>query len=318
MAWGVYTGTVSGQVGSLITALDAILVTGAGWSKEYSGTNKAAYKMASGGVAQHFLRVDDNSTGTGGACEAIVKGARTMSSVDTITADPVPAVAQSALTSNGLIIRKSTSSNSTTRDYVAVADGRTIIMGINTGDDPGTYYVWYGGEFYSYVPSDGYNFMLVARSGENDTTASYEHLTSLVNSNSMSSTQSGGFVMRDYTGTGTSTAIAKHSDNIKMAGANVWTGAATNSVQYPNGADGGFLWLPVSIVEPGTKTLRGHIRGAWATPHYYTSAGIVNENTVSGAGSLSGRTCRVLKQIISSAYAYGAMLLETSDTADTN
>ena len=43
-----YTGNVSGQVGSLITALDAALVTGQSWTTPFTGTNKKAYRAPSG------------------------------------------------------------------------------------------------------------------------------------------------------------------------------------------------------------------------------------------------------------------------------
>lgn len=79
--------SLTGNPGSLITVLDACLVNGygskaaAGWTKDYSGTNKAAYRMGAGGVADRmFLRVWDDNTGTGQW--AYIQGYRTMSAID--------------------------------------------------------------------------------------------------------------------------------------------------------------------------------------------------------------------------------------------
>jgi hypothetical protein len=53
----------------------------AGWTKDYSGTNKAAYRMGAGGTADRmFLRVWDDNSGTGQIAK--IQGFRTMSGVD--------------------------------------------------------------------------------------------------------------------------------------------------------------------------------------------------------------------------------------------
>jgi len=77
---------LSTAAGSFISLLDACLVTGygakaaAGWTKPYTGTNKAAFQMATGtGKNGVFLRCEDFS----GYCN--VSGYGTMSDVDTGT-----------------------------------------------------------------------------------------------------------------------------------------------------------------------------------------------------------------------------------------
>src|SRR5574337_1555206 len=75
---------LTGQAGSLITVLDACLISGygskspAGWVKPYSGTNLAAYRAATGN--QFYFRVDDSGT-----VEARISGYETMSDVNTGT-----------------------------------------------------------------------------------------------------------------------------------------------------------------------------------------------------------------------------------------
>lgn len=122
-----YTGTITGQAGSLITVLDAILVTGEGWTKTYSGTNKAVYTQASHNG--FCIRVLDDGSVTGGAKEAVVRGAESATDVDTLV-DPFPTVAQ--LANNGCVWRKSETADSTTRTYHAFADGGIIHLYIET------------------------------------------------------------------------------------------------------------------------------------------------------------------------------------------
>ncbi len=74
-------------VGGIIRILDACLVDGygskaaAGWSKAYSGANKAAYRLPAAATVRGYLRVDDSQ-----AAYATVHGYETMSDVDTGTA----------------------------------------------------------------------------------------------------------------------------------------------------------------------------------------------------------------------------------------
>ncbi len=78
--------TMSKSVGQWITILDAILVNGygaksaAGWTKSYSGTNKAVYRA--GGGSQSYLRIDDSGQAN---YATDVAGSAGASDVDTIT-----------------------------------------------------------------------------------------------------------------------------------------------------------------------------------------------------------------------------------------
>jgi hypothetical protein len=78
----------------MITLLDACLVNGygsmpsSGWTKPYSGTNKAVYRQPNS--PNYYLRVDDSN-----ANHALSRAYATMSDVDTGT-EPTPTVGQSA------------------------------------------------------------------------------------------------------------------------------------------------------------------------------------------------------------------------------
>lgn len=78
--------TMARSIGAMITFLDAILVNGygaktaAGWTKSFSGTNKAVYRA--GGGTQAYLRVDDSTQAN---YSANVAGGTGASDVDTLT-----------------------------------------------------------------------------------------------------------------------------------------------------------------------------------------------------------------------------------------
>ena len=162
-----YTGTITGQNGTLITVLDAILVTGEGWTKTYSGTNKAVYTQASGNG--FCLRVQDDGPGGGAAREAIVRGAESASDVDTLI-DPFPTVAQ--VSDANCVWRKSNSADSTTRNYYCVADGNSfhLIVNFNGTSDIEIYSYFDTEPFYT---GDGYNTAITTRNSANNSANGY-------------------------------------------------------------------------------------------------------------------------------------------------
>src|SRR5579859_6881055 len=193
-----YTGTVTGQAGSLITALDAALVTGQGWSKVFSGTNKAAYRAPSGN--RLYLRVQDDGPGTGGAREARYTGYEAMSDVDT-GVNPFPTSSQGVSSTAMQVIRKSNTADATARNYVIFADTRTIYMFVLTGDAVGVYFCWTWGEIYSYVTSDSWNTMIAGRTTENSSLQSAESVAlSNASNTSIAGSVGGHFMARNYLG----------------------------------------------------------------------------------------------------------------------
>src|SRR5690348_12633571 len=114
---------LTGQAGSLIAVLDACLVNGygtqtaAGWTKAFSGTNKADYRMAGGN--QFYLDVDDSAAQTAAGKEANVRGYEAMTALATGT-NAFPTTTQFA--APGQVIRKSATADATSRGWILVAD----------------------------------------------------------------------------------------------------------------------------------------------------------------------------------------------------
>lgn len=288
--------TLSGTAGDLITLLDYILVTNHGWSKPFSGTNTAVYRMAGGN--QFYLDVNDNGPGAAGAQEARMRGYETMTAVATGTG-PFPTVAQLAA---GIILRKSAAASATTRPWVAVADDRTVYTFIQSGDSANVYLGFMFGDIYSYLVGDGYRSMIVGRVTENSATtaASVDLLAGL--SSTRVAAISGHYIARSHSGFAGAVALTKWGD------ASASTNALVGTVTFPNPVDGGLYVSPVSVGETSGST-RGQLRGFWHQMHPVGSFADLDT-----FDSIDGRSYLLLKL----AGSNGVYCLETSDTWDTS
>lgn len=158
---------LSGQVGAMITLLDAVLVNGygakaaAGWTKAFTGTNLAAYRVnpSASGSSGMYLRVDDTNTQY-----AVIKAYKTMSDVNTGT-DLLPSGTPS-FTNSAIYWHKSGTANSTARPWAIVADDHTLYLNVaNSGTIPATIgaygHIYGAGDFKSFVPSNSYNYFIL-------------------------------------------------------------------------------------------------------------------------------------------------------------
>ena len=154
---------LDGQSGTLITVLDAVLVNGygsksaLGWTKAYSGTNKAAYRVDTTDGTGFYFRIDD-SHGT----YADVRGYETMTDVDT-GGNPFPG------TSAFRYIVKSDTASSATRAWVMYGDNSGVwlilyqtVSTLGSSSYAGAYYL---GDFITRASGDTYNCLLAAHSG---------------------------------------------------------------------------------------------------------------------------------------------------------
>lgn len=306
MAFTRYTGNVTGQVGSVITALDAALVSGKGWSKAYSGTNKAIYRQAAGN--QLYLRVNDNGAGTGGAKEALVKGCESASDVDTVT-NPFPTASQITLTENSLTFRKSASVDATNRPYVLYADDRTFIFAIKS--ESNDYYMgpWYFGDIYSLAANDGWRTMLIAKPVENGSSGEY---FGVIDSLLTDSALPGHFIARSYLGGPTAVPTGR-LNGYRLHETNPMRGMTLG----PNPADGGIYFTRNWITEYTASqwVLRGRLRGIWC--HAHSNFPYVDGDTVSSIANLPGKTFQFVGPMWQ-ANSLNYLCIETSNTLETN
>jgi hypothetical protein len=309
--------TLSGTVGDLVNLLDKCLVTGygaktaAGWTKPYTGTNKAAFRM--GGGNQFYLRVQDDGPSAFAGREARLVGYEAMTAVDTGT-NPFPTVAQKP---NGLFARKSSTPDAVTRSWIVFADDRTVyVFMLNPEVSPSAYTGFMFGDIYSIGSSDNYRTMIIARDTEAAALNSGEGLEQ-ASVGSLVGNFVGHYMARGYTGGGGSVNVAKYaSEALHDAGTgNAWQG----TLNYPNPSDGGVYITPLSIIDTntgGVKSTRGRMRGFWWIHH--PQGTFADGDTLQGTGAMAAYSFIIVKRTPANAPFYGMYLMETSNTLETN
>ena len=316
---------ISGTAGALTALLDAVLVNGygakspAGWSIAYTAANRRVYRQGAGS-ADCYYRVRDDGGGTGGAREALIYGAEAMSDVNTVVSGKFPSNAQSALTDNSLVIRKSAALDATARVWIAFADSRTCYLFIQDGDVAATYKAWMFGDVYPLDSNNIYRAAIICRSTENATTAdSLLQGDGTVYTAITNAPLIGHFIQRNYTGIGSSFGFTKMP-------AVCWSSSnpparptpALNVLDYPNGPDGG-LWLSrcpcLDAITGGGSSAHvfGWLRGVWFSAHRWFN--FSDRDTLNGTGPLAGKSFMAVKGLNGSATNYG-LFMETSNTVE--
>ncbi len=345
--------TLSGTSGALLTVLDAVLVNGygsktaAGWTIAYTGTNLRQYAMAAGGTGCQ-LYINDTGPGAGAAREARINGFKTGTAIGTGTGQ-FPSTGQMTAPSGAVVVRKSTTADSTARPWTIIADGNTLYMFIETGDNTAPFAAipWMFGDFFSYSSTDTSNCIIIGRTIENIgvfttqniyTDAGWaEHFSNLsaMTTTGLTNTLGGHYVCASYTNTGGSVPVGKHSDQTKMGsqhnGTCMFTGylgyASTGSsntgltwftgFNYPNFPDSGLYMAPIYIHHNGF--VRGYFKGLWCPLQHHP---LSHNDTFSATGSLNGKSMVVQDtpvlanntQSSGLSFATGQIFIEYSDT----
>ncbi|MDD5247528.1 MAG: hypothetical protein PHY45_00985 [Rhodocyclaceae bacterium] len=314
---------LTGSAGALISVLDACLVNGygsqaaAGWTKPYSGTNKAVYRMGTSGNTGFYLNIQDNAPVSGR--DARAWGYEVASAQDTGTGQ-FPTTSQ---LSTGVFIRKSNTADSTARAWYLLADSSCFYLFIESGDfvTPTHCTSFAFGDFYTYKSGDAYNCAIYGRVTENSSSVNIDNLPVLqglyANTTLCSGTFAGHYLARSWTGLGSSVNFSKHTSAVASATsfANTCAGSwYVNNVPYPNGPDGSLLLAPIWIGH--NNAVRGYLKGLWAPGHYKPLA---HGDTFSGTGAMAGKSFLALwvkgfdTNTSNDAYS-GQMILETSNT----
>jgi len=339
---------LTGQSGQLLTVLDAALVNGVsgftalGWTVGQNTTNKKQYIMAAGGTG-YSIWIDDAAPGAGGAREARCAGFKTMSGTTPTGTGQWPTSSQSTIGFGALVIRKSTTADSTVRYYTLYGDGHTFYMAIETGDYTNVLatFTFGFGDFFTYCATDIDNCMIMARPIENTAqavqgaTANYYEpmpMLNIMGSGGLSTTIPGQYVAANFSGIGGSLAFGKHSDAAKMGGGaggdkqivgyqgSINTSTTnqtwTNQFAYPNPEDNGLYMAPIFIHHG--STVRGYLKGLWCPLQHQP---LTHNDTFSGSNNLSGKsflainTNNVLFNGSSPTSGFaGQFFFETSDT----
>jgi hypothetical protein len=320
--------TLTGQVGSLTTLLNACLVTGygsqpaAGWTSVYSGTNTRQFKNSAVDGTGTSVWVDDNGGGPGGAQEAFATGFITMTAAATGTGQ-FPTSSQQAMgvSVNGAInIRKSATANATARNWTLIADDTCFYLFTESGDQtsPLAAFPYMFGDIFSYKTSDPYRCMTMGRNSQNNGTDFrgewFPTFSGNYNVQSASDLRMtyfipGHFMSGSFTGTGTSTTVGKHSDAFKCGVNGGGVPQNTGGLQQYNNIGFNGSWMMGNNANQGycMNNPNGPDGGLWLAPIWVHHTGNVrgylkglwnpcqflplnHNDTFSGSGTLAGKS----------------------------
>jgi hypothetical protein len=253
-----YTGTIRGQNGTLITLLDAVLVTGEGWAKEFSATNRAIYRPPAG--SRFRLRVvDDGTITTDGAREALWRGCEVATAINTTT-DNFPTTTQVA--NANCVVRKSNTADATDRDWYAIADDRFICLYIDYSSAGGQADAYMFGDCVPMFSGDNYAVICTPR----DTTANPTAGQAMdCQGGTLNSALSSGNLFFARTEDGLVKSI--YGSLWNHAGTTVFGNTQTTPGAYPNPRTLDLVMLPAVAASTGSATA-GTATGAQAPRAY--------------------------------------------------
>ena len=306
---GTITWTIASQTGWVANSVNSVLqfwiriraatipstnptinyMTVGGWTRAYTGTNKAAYRQGAGSNG-FLLRVDDSGTAT----SARTVGYESMSDVDTGVA-PFPTAAQ---VSGGLFFTKSSAASATARPYIIACSDKLLLLAINHDSSAtwATTAVSVFGDTKSYKSGDAFHAVII---GDTSLAAGSFAVGGVTGASA------GHYLARTYTQLGTAVTCSKHGD---MGLANSVTAfIGSTGLTYPHPVDGGLYMSPIFVRE-SSLLARGTLPGYWWPLH---AKPLVSLDTFSGTGALAGKTF-----IAFNAPANAQVFLETSDTWD--
>lgn len=235
----------------------------AGFTKTFSGANKAAYRSNDLSGNRMYLRCLDDGGSTGGGGEARMYGYEAMTSVDVGT-NVFPTNAQSA---NGYFWRKSFTTDATARPWMIVTDGKlvyyfneyygTAANGLRTPTFSGAF-----GDILSYKAGDGYATILTgctaAASTDYPPNGLFRGQTSINSPPSFSSSIS---IAREYTAVPGARYVGLYASGLSS------TIGSSAYLSYPHLIDSGYYVSPVAVTQGAPSLVRGRMPGMYEGWH---------------------------------------------------
>lgn len=252
-------------------------VAGAGWTRPYSGTNKACFRGNHVDGTGCFLRVDDSNAQYGK-----VQGYESMSDVDS-GVNPFPTVAQWA---TGLWVSKSNAASSSARDWIVIADDRAFMLAVKNAPSSYEYSNYFFGDIQSLRSNDAYSCLLSANNG--DRSASYGSDNMYTHDPARSYLQS--YMARAANALGSSEANYTCAGSCAGIGAGAFLGAA--GTPYPSPVNNGLVLGP--MVVHSASGIRGTLPGIYSASQI-TSNSFANRDVIDGTGDFVGKKLVVIK-----------------------
>ncbi len=282
---------LSGQAGSLVALLDAVLVdgygagadrkNGAGWTKAFTGTNKRAYRNSAVSGTGFYLQVEDpGASGTTGY--AFVRGFSAMTAFDT-GLNPTPTVASR---SNGVVVAKSSVLDGGSRRWLILADERIVYIFINPWPTANYYHPYFFGDFISYKAGDANNWCIASNGLTSFTSALDVDQTVFTTPNAYGNVDTG----RPALYVPSSAASPSQAVPAYLVGGyrdgsyRAWGGANIYSAAYPDPISQGLLFSNVQIFESSIGP-RGQLPGIIVPLHNRPLPALVRQPAGQGMGS---------------------------------
>lgn len=265
------------------TGTISVKMAPAGWSKAFSGTDKAAYKATDVSATGHFLRVDDTT-----ANSVRVVGYETMTGIDTGTG-PFPTVLQRP---GGSWWTKSNAANTSSRGWTLVTDGLFFIFSRAAYAPNLSNEMTVFGDYISLKAGDAYCCALSGMSSEQYYFSGAESDDNLWASSAGSPAEF--YTSRGYTGLGSAAQLRKIFTSLIPTSISWASGRASAAMPYPNPADGALLVVPQYVFEHVSLTMRGIIPGVYGCPQNVADGQFTTGDSVLGVTGLPGKTLKAI------------------------
>lgn len=282
---------LSGQAGSLVALLDAVLVdgygagadrkNGAGWTKAFTGTNKRAYRNSAVSGTGFYLQVEDpGASGTTGY--AFVRGFSAMTAFDT-GLNPTPTVASRA---NGVVVAKSSVLDGGSRRWLILADERIVYIFINPWPTANYYHPYFFGDFISYKAGDANNWCIASNGLTSFTSALDVDQTVFTTPNSYGNVDTGrpALYLPSSAASPSQAVPAYLVGGYRDGNFRAWGGANIYSAAYPDPISQGLLFSNVQIFESSLGP-RGQLPGIIVPLHNRPLPALVRQPAGQGMGS---------------------------------
>lgn len=229
-----------------------------GWAKEFSGTNKAVYKMTDAASYGQRLRVDDTATGVASAIDARVIGVENPTTVDDY-ADAFPTDAQKA---GGGYWPKG-ANNATGKFWCIVGDERFFYYIVENSAYEGAYSItnvgYTGGCFgdiVSFKQGEAYGAILGACSGAADSTPACV-MAQNTNLGSDPGTENTRYIARQHTGITNSVPVGF----LQPGSISSYSSSPSSAPLYPSPVDNGVVFIEPTLVSEQLAMFGHPLRG---------------------------------------------------------
>lgn len=302
----VFTIQVTGSPATPATGSITARRAPAGWTIEFTATNKRVYRPPSGN--RHFLRITDD--GTGAACYARARWYSTMSDIDTGT-DPTPTDTQ---LSGGMLINKSDGNNSTQRAFAVYSTETSVLImidarGFGIGSSA-AFHSGFFGELVSYRAGDAFHTAVIAETSGGAASVTNDQNRIINNTTNFSaSAMAGHYLMRSYTQLGASVGIIKA---VFPTGQATIGGSGNGVFTFSSPMDGSVALSPIycSDTAGGNLGVRGHIPNVWAPLH---NKGPAHYDCWQGTGLLADKMFMAVNQNGLNGSVQGQLVIEVQE-----